>query len=91
METDESKETPIKGVTYRDADSRLRTDVSPLFLTYFMIDWKRISQSPSSNMCLSCGGEMMSVEPVRDKKGVVFDGIVCHKCKTLLWSRSGKG
>ena len=24
----------------------------------------------------------MSVEPVRDKKGVVFDGIVCHKCKT---------
>jgi len=24
---------------------------------------------------------------VRDKKGVVFDGIVCHKCKTLLWSK----
>jgi len=29
----------------------------------------------------------MNVEPVRDKKGAVFDGIVCHKCKTLLWTR----
>jgi hypothetical protein len=30
---------------------------------------------------------MMSVEPMRDKKGVVFEGLVCHKCKTVLWAR----
>jgi hypothetical protein len=52
-----------------------------------MMNWAEVSQTPSSVKCLSCGGEMMSVEPVRDKKGVVFEGIVCHKCKTLLWSR----
>jgi len=62
-------------------------DVSPLFLTYFMMNWETVSQAPSATKCLSCGGAMMSVEPARDKKGVVFDGIVCHKCKTLLWTR----
>jgi hypothetical protein len=74
-------------VTYRDVHSGLRTAVSPLLLTYFLMDWGKVSQSPSSTTCVSCGGPMMSVEPVRDKKGVVFDGLVCHKCKTLLWSR----
>ena len=63
------------------------TDVSPLFLTYFMMDWGKVTQSSSATRCISCGGPMMSVEPVRDKKGVVYDGIVCHICKTLLWSR----
>ena len=29
----------------------------------------------------------MSVEPVKDKKGVVFEGLVCHKCKTVIWAR----
>jgi len=52
-----------------------------------MMDWGKVSQAPSATKCFSCGGAMMSVEPVRDKKGVVFDGIVCHKCKTLLWTR----
>jgi len=63
------------------------TDVSPLFLTYFMMDRGKVSQAPSATKCFSCGGPMMSVEAVRDKKGVVFEGIVCHKCKTLLWTR----
>jgi hypothetical protein len=75
------------GIIRRDAKTGLTTTVSPLFLTYFMMNWAEVSQTPSSVKCLSCGGEMMSVEPVRDKKGVVFEGIVCHKCKTLLWSR----
>jgi uncharacterized protein with PIN domain len=55
--------------------------------TYYMMDWVKVSQEPSATKCLSCGGTMMSVEPARDKKGVVFDGIVCHNCKTLLWAR----
>ncbi len=58
-----------------------------IFYTYHMIDWGKVSQSPSATQCLSCGGAMMCVEPVRDKKGVVYDGIVCHNCKTLLWTR----
>jgi hypothetical protein len=65
----------------------LDIDISPLFLTYYMMDWGTVSQAPSATKCLSCGVPMMSVESVRDKKGVVFDGIVCHKCKTLLWTR----
>jgi hypothetical protein len=60
-----------------------------MYYTYFMMDWGKVSQSPSAATCFSCGGPMMSVEAVRDKKGVVFDGIVCHKCKTLLWTRKG--
>ena len=62
---------------------------SLIFFTYYMMDWDKVSQTPSSTRCLSCGGAMMSVEPVRDKKGVVFYGIVCHKCKTVLWSKKG--
>ena len=58
-----------------------------MYYTYHMMDWGTVSQTPSAIKCLSCGGPMMSVESVRDKKGVVFDGIVCHKCKTLLWTR----
>lgn len=82
-----SKAAGLKKATYRDVHSGLRTNVSPLFLTYYMMDWGKVSQSPSTTKCISCGGAMMSVEPVRDKKGVVFEGIVCHSCKTLLWNR----
>ncbi len=60
---------------------------SLIFYTYFMMDWGKVSQSPSPTRCLSCGGPMMRVEPARDKKGLVYEGLVCHKCKSLLWSR----
>jgi uncharacterized protein with PIN domain len=58
-----------------------------IYQTYFMVNWAKTKQTPSQTRCVSCGGAMMDVEPARDKKGVVFDGIVCHKCKTLLWTR----
>ena len=60
---------------------------SLIYFTYYMMDWGKVSQSPSATRCLSCGGAMMSVEPARDKKGAVYDAIVCHECKTLLWTR----
>ena len=60
---------------------------SLIYFSYYMMDWAKVSQSPSATRCVSCGGAMSSVEPVRDKKGVVFDGIVCHNCKTLIWNR----
>jgi len=52
-----------------------------------MMDWSKVSQKPSHTRCLSCGGAMMRVEAVKDKKGVIFDGLVCHNCKTVLWTR----
>lgn len=58
-----------------------------MYSTYFMMDWTTLSQAPSATKCLSCGETMNSVEPIRDKKGVVFDGLVCHKCKTVIWAR----
>lgn len=85
-----SKQGAFEGAVYRDAESGLRTNVSPLFLTYYMMDWGKVSQSPSATRCVNCGVAMSSVEPVRDKKGVVFEGLVCHKCKTLLWSRRNR-
>jgi hypothetical protein len=58
-----------------------------IFFTYFMMDWAKLGQEPSETACMSCGGKMMRVEPIVDKKGVVFEGLVCHNCKTVLWSR----
>jgi hypothetical protein len=62
---------------------------SLIFYTYYMVRWDEVSQSPSKVECLSCGGKMMDVEPVRDKKGLVYEGLVCHNCKTVIWSRKG--
>jgi len=65
----------------------IETEISPLFLTYFMVEWSELKQERSATVCMKCGGAMMRVEPIRDKKGVVFEGLVCHNCKTVLWSR----
>ena len=58
-----------------------------IYQTYFMMDWAKVEQWPSETRCMTCGGDMMSVEPARDKKGLVYEGLVCHKCKTVLWAR----
>ena len=58
-----------------------------IYQTYYMMDWRNVRQEPSDTTCVSCGQKMMSVEPVKDKRGLVFEGLVCHKCKTVLWAR----
>ncbi len=58
-----------------------------IYYTYYMLDWGKLFQRPSETNCLSCGEKMMTVEPVKDRKGLVFEGLVCHKCKTVLWAR----
>jgi uncharacterized protein with PIN domain len=60
---------------------------SLIYRTYWMMDWPKASQSPSKTICVSCGTPMSAVEAVKDKKGLVYEGLVCHKCKTLLWSK----
>jgi len=57
----------------------------PIYLTYYMIDWNTINQSPSGDSCVACGGTMLKIAPVRNKAGRAYEGRVCHSCKTLLW------
>ncbi|MDA4132028.1 MAG: hypothetical protein OK454_02745 [Thaumarchaeota archaeon] len=56
-----------------------------LFRTYYMMDWATITQVGADRLCVTCGGEMKKAGPVQDKKGLVYEGIVCHKCKTIFW------
>jgi uncharacterized protein with PIN domain len=56
-----------------------------LFRTYFMVDWATVLQDDSDRRCITCGSQMKKVEPIRDKKGLVYDGLVCHSCKALFW------
>jgi len=58
-----------------------------IFQTYYMLDWSKLQLTDSDHACVTCGRKMKKVEPVRDKKGLVYDGFVCHDCKTVLWLR----
>jgi len=60
----------------------------PTYHTYYMVDWTTVHQSVSRARCVSCGGEMMNVEPIRTKAGVTYEGMVCHHCKTIYWLRA---
>lgn len=73
----------------RDKDG-LKTTVSPLYLSYFMLDWESIAQVPTAIKCMTCMNPMSKAEPVRDGKDASFDGLVCHRCKTVIWSRRDK-
>jgi uncharacterized protein with PIN domain len=61
-----------------------------VYWTYYMIDWKKVDQTPSEQRCVQCGGKMHKVEPVADPKGRSYDGFVCHNCKRVIWVRAGK-
>lgn len=54
-----------------------------------MVDWGTALQTDSENTCVSCGARMKKVEPVRDGKGLVYDGLVCHNCKMVYWLKRG--
>lgn len=54
-----------------------------------MLDWTKVKQSPSSTECTTCGRKMKVVEEVKDKKGLRYEGRVCHHCKTVFWVRKG--
>lgn len=64
-----------------------KSDVSPLFLTYHMMKWDRVRQSPSDQRCTECGGVMMKTEEVTDSDGRRFVGYVCHSDKRVIWLR----
>lgn len=56
-----------------------------IFQTYYMVDWKTAKQRPSEHNCMKCGGPLQWVEPVKDSRGLIYDGLVCHPCKQILW------
>jgi len=56
-----------------------------IFHTYYMIDWRTTPETAAEKHCITCGGAMMKVGPVRDKKGLVYEGFVCHGCKSIFW------
>jgi hypothetical protein len=63
----------------------MKTDVSPMYLTYFMLDWEKMGQSPSDQKCAECGAPMSKTETVIDSKGRRYEGYVCHSDKRVTW------
>lgn len=59
-----------------------------IYYTYYMVDWDKVKQVPSGEVCVSCRGKMYHIETIRDKKGRAYEGTVCHSCKTVLWVKT---
>lgn len=57
----------------------------PVYLTYYMMDWKKVPEVLSEDRCITCGKPMFRVEPITTVKGIVYEGLVCHDCKCLYW------
>ena len=60
-----------------------------IFMTYFMLDWSKVKQTPSEVKCADCGDPMSLGEPAIDSKGARYDGYVCHRDKRLIWVKAG--
>ena len=67
----------------------MKTSVSPMFLTYFMLKWDEVKQQESDQKCTLCGRLLMVTEVVTDEKGVDYRGFVCHADKQVTWLRTG--
>jgi uncharacterized protein with PIN domain len=58
-----------------------------MFVTYFMVNWKKENVSPSLKRCTECGNGMGILEAVVGEGEVEYEGLVCHNCKRLVWLR----
>jgi hypothetical protein len=63
----------------------LKSDISPMWLTYHMVKWADVKQSDSDQKCTDCGGPLKKTEPFIDSKGVGYEGYVCHADKRVTW------
>lgn len=57
----------------------------PTYRTYHSIDWKDARQAPSETRCVACGAPMLKLDPIRNKAGASYEGLVCHECKVVFW------
>ncbi len=67
----------------------MKSDVSPMFLTYYMVKWEEVEQHQSEQRCTICSGPLMRTETVTDQKGSRYEGYVCHNDKQVTWVRLG--
>ena len=67
----------------------MRTKISPMWLTYFMMQWDEIKQVESDQKCNICGKPMMKTEAVIDEKGCKYVGFVCHSDRQVTWVKLG--
>ncbi|MDG6955662.1 MAG: hypothetical protein JRN70_03780 [Nitrososphaerota archaeon] len=67
----------------------MKTDVSPLWLTYYMVDWSSIKQEQTEQKCTLCGRTLSKTEAVTDGRGTVFVGYVCHADRQVTWVKGG--
>ncbi len=65
----------------------MKTKVSPMFLTYYMLKWDEVKQRESDHKCVTCGRRMMMTEIVTDEDGADYEGFVCHPDKQVTWLR----
>ena len=68
----------------------LKTDVSPMFLTYHMVRWQEVEQVETDQRCQTCGAPLKKTEEVVDGKGNRYEGYVCHQDKQVTWVRVGR-
>ena len=65
----------------------MKSKVSPMWLTYYMVRWDGIAQDDSDQKCTECGRPMKKTELVTDDKGLSYEGYVCHPDKRVTWVR----
>jgi len=58
-----------------------------MYVTYFMVNWKEEKEGPSGQRCTQCGGTMGRLEASVGNGEGVYEGLVCHSCKRLVWVR----
>lgn len=72
----------------RRESAGMKTDISPMWLTYHMLDWGRLEQYDTHQACALCGRFMKKTEPVTDGRGE-YEGYVCHADRQVTWVKLG--
>ena len=67
----------------------MKSEVSPMWLTYFMVKWKDVKLYETDQKCTECGEPMVRTEPFTDSKGRSYEGYVCHPDKRVTWLKAG--
>ena len=67
----------------------MKTNISPMWLTYHMMKWDEVKQFESNQKCTLCGKPMMQTEVITDDKGANYEGFVCHSDKQVTWVKAG--
>ncbi len=66
----------------------MKSKVSPMWLTYFMVKWDDVKQTVTEQRCTDCGRQLHKTEPFVDDKGQSYDGYVCHSDRRVTWVKS---